>query len=64
MGLRGCRGLNGYALQAFVFAQKRKQIEYAEDSIAHLLMMDLDLDNVEEMPEYPFPPPSPSQEKH
>lgn len=52
------------ALQAFVFAQQRKQIEYAEDSIAHLLMMDLDLDNVEEMPECPFPPPASSQGQH
>lgn len=50
------------ALRAFVFGQKRKQA--AEDSIAHLLMMDLDLDNIEEMPECPFPPPASSQGQH
>jgi hypothetical protein len=43
------------ALQGFVFAQKRKAIEYADDSIAQLLMMDLDLEAFAEMPECPLP---------
>lgn len=49
------------ALQGFFFAQKRKSIEYAEDSVAQLLMMDLDLEAFAEMPESPLPS-APSEE--